>query len=361
MENFNELEARIKTVNSSIAKLNNERNSNLARKKVYEEEFNKGCAEYNAKYGTAIDLSNITEEYARVQEHFSTKVAEMEQVIGLVKEGRVAEAEAILKGVPEVAAQMPATEPVVKEPEVQPAQEAQQAPVAQTPVQEPQVTNPQPTVSVPVQPQPSQGTHPVMGATVSQAQGTTPVQPVAPAPQSQGTADTVGAPTPVFAEDNIMPKPTSPLFRTPVQPTASKAQGTAPHTMPVPPTAPQSTTPAQPVVPTPQPVGTETSDVGAFDQLLRQEQQSASQVGSTPIGVPRVPTAPTAPTGAPNPTVPVGAIPTPPVRTAPKPPVGAVPTPPPFPASLQGSTDTDADTASVALNFGDILSGTDFI
>lgn len=360
MENFNELESRIKTVNSSIAKLNNERNSNLARKKVYEEEFNKGCAEYNAKYGTAIDLSNITEEYARVQEHFSTKVAEMEQVIGLVKEGRVAEAEAILKGVPEVAAQMPATEPV-KEPEVQPVAKT---PVAQAPVQEPQVTNPQPTVGVPVQPQPTQGTQPVTGTNPvgqPQVQGTVPAQPVVPAPQSQGTADTVGAPTPVFAEDNIMPKPTSPLFRTPVQPTASKAQGTAPHTMPVPPTVPQSTTPVQPVAPTPQPVkaesvGTETSDVGAFDQLLRQEQQSASQVGATPIGVPRVPTAPTAPTGAP-----VGAISTPPVRTTPKPPVGAVPTPPPFPASLQGSTDTDADTASVALNFGDILSGTDFI
>lgn len=375
MENFNELEARIKTVNSSIAKLNNERNSNLARKKVYEEEFNKGCAEYNAKYGTAIDLSNITEEYTRVQEHFSTKVAEMEQVIRLVKEGRVSEAEAILKGVPEVAAQMPATEPVepaaesvqgaqpVQEaqPVVQPMQEAQQV------VQEPQMANTQPTVGVPVQPTLSKGTQTVTETNPvvppvgqPQAQGTVPVQPVAPAPQSQGTADAIGAPTPVFAEDDIMPKPTSPLFRTPVQPTAPKSQGTVPHTMPVPPTAPtaQGTVPSQPVVPTPQSVkvesvGTETSDVGAFDQLLRQEQQSAS-----PIGVPRVPTAPTAPTGSPIPTAPTGAVPTPPVRTAPKPPVGAVPTPPPFPASLQGSAD---DAASVALNFGDILSGTDFI
>lgn len=378
MGNINELESRIKSVNANIAKLNSERNSNLARKKVYEEEFNKGCAEYNAKYGTSIDLSNIKEEYSRVQDYFTTKVEEMEQVITLVKEGRVAEAEAILKSVPEVEEQLPVEEPQVEE---TPQAEVPVAPVQEEAVQTevPQVEAPQaqgtqapPVASTPVEaPTPTVENIPQAQASVAphpQAQAPVAPQPTAPA---QGTV----------MEDDIMPRPTHPLFNNAV-PTVAPTAPTAP-VAPAVPTAPKAPTPVAPQpsasevkIPTPvgvpskpftasEPVdpvgvGTVTSDIGAFDEILRQEKNSAvfTQNGEIPIGAvptppigaaPTAPTVPTAPTAATAPSQPIGA--------APKPPVGAVPTPPPFPASLQGT----GDEVSSALNFGDILSGTDFM
>lgn len=382
MGNINELESRIKSVNANIAKLNSERNSNLARKKVYEEEFNKGCAEYNAKYGTSIDLSNIKEEYSRVQDYFTTKVGEMEQVIALVKEGRVAEAEAILKGVPEVEEQLPVEEPQVEEtPQVETVQkEVSQTEASQVGVPQVEAPQAQGTQAPPVAPTLVETPTPTV-ENIPQAQ--TPVAPVAPQPQvkvpvaPQPTAPTQGT----VMEDDIMPRPTHPLFSNavpPVAPTAPKAP-TAP-VAPTVPTASKAPTPVAPQptatevkIPTPvgvpskpftasEPldpvgVGTVTSDIGAFDEILRQERNSAvyTQNVEVPIGavptppIGAAPTVPTAPTVATASSQPIGA--------APKPPVGAVPTPPPFPASFQGTE----DEVSSALNFGDILSGTDFM
>lgn len=379
MTNLNELEARIKSVNGDIARLNKERETNLARKKVYEEEFNKNCAQYNEKYGTSVDLSNIDSEYDKVSKDFEAQVVRMEQVVALVKEGRVSDAEYILTGkTPEQvsaekraqeAAQAPRTEPVVApqsapttQAEPQPAQPVQPAQVAK-PAQPEPVVAPAPAPSVeptetattvePASPFPTAPTVDLVGAAHA-SQGTpilntAPQAPTAPQPQApQAQAPT--APTPVFKEDDIMPKPVNPLFGG--APIGAPAPQKAPtvEVPKAPAEAPKVATPepkAEPEFKIPTPVGVPsqpftgaapdpvpmgagavTSDIGAFDQVLRQESEGTAFNESGNIPVP------------------------------PKPPVGAIPVPPAFNVPTQG-TENKSDVSG-ALNFGDILNGTNF-
>lgn len=367
MTNLNELEARIKSVNGDIARLNKERETNLARKKVYEEEFNKNCAQYNEKYGTSVDLSNIDSEYDKVSKDFEAQVGKMEQVVALVKEGRVSDAEYLLTGkTPEQvsaekraqeAAQAPQTEPVVApqsapttqaEPQVvQPAQVAQPAQpepvVAPAPAPSVEPTVPVETAS----PFPTAPTVDLVGA--AHASQGTPILNTAPQPQApQPQAPT--APTPVFKEDDIMPKPVNPLYGG--APIGAPAPQKAPtvEVPKAPAEAPQVATPepkAEPDFKIPTPVGVPsqpftgaapdpvpmgagavTSDIGAFDQVLRQESQGTAFQESGNIPVP------------------------------PKPPVGAIPVPPAFNMPTQG-TENKSDVSG-ALNFGNILNGTNF-
>ncbi len=378
MTNLNELEARIKSVNGDIARLNKERETNLARKKVYEEEFNKNCAQYNEKYGTSVDLSNIDSEYDKVSKDFEAQVGKMERVVALVKEGRVSDAEYLLTGkTPEQvsaekraqeAAQAPQTEPVVApqsapttqaEPQVAPQAEPQVAQPVQAPQPEP-VVAPAPAPSVeptaPVEtasPFPTAPTVDLVGAAHA-SQGTpilntAPQAPTAPQPQApQAQAPT--APTPVFKEDDIMPKPVNPLYGgAPIgapapqkAPTVEvpKAPAEAPRVAtPEPKAEPEFKiptpvgVPSQPFTgaapdPVPMGAGAVTSDIGAFDQVLRQESEGTAFQESGNIPVP------------------------------PQPPVGAIPVPPAFNIPAQG-TENKSDVSG-ALNFGDILNGTNF-
>lgn len=361
MTNLNELEARIKSVNGEIARLNKERETNLARKKVYEEEFNKNCAQYNEKYGTSVDLSNIDSEYDKVSKDFEAQVGKMEQVVALVKEGRVSEAEYLLTGkTPEqVSAEKRAqevsqasqAEPVVAPqparqvaPQVvQPTQPAQAEPVV-APAPAPSV---EPSASVETaSPFPTAPTVDLVGA--AHASQGTPILNTAPQAPTATQAST--APTPVFKEDDIMPKPVNPLFGG--APIGAPAPQKAPtvEIPKAPAEAPQVATPepkAEPNFKIPTPVGVPsqpftgaapdpvpmgagvvTDDIGAFDQVLRQESEGTAFKESGNIPVP------------------------------PKPPVGAIPVPPAFSTPTQG-TENKSDVSG-ALNFGDILNGTNF-
>lgn len=378
MTNLNELEARIKSVNGDIARLNKERETNLARKKVYEEEFNKNCAQYNEKYGTSVDLSNIDSEYDKVSKDFEAQVGKMEQVVALVKEGRVSEAEYILTGkTPEQvsaekraqeAAQAPQTEPVVA-PQSAPQTVQAEPQVAPQAVQPAQVVQPEPVVAPapapsvapaetatpvePASPFPTAPTVDLVGAAHA-SQGTpilntapqAPTAPQAQAPQAQAPT----APTPVFKEDDVMPKPVNPLFGgAPIgapapqkAPTVEvpKAPAEAPKVaIPEPKAEPDFKiptpvgVPSQPFTgaapdPVPMGAGAVTSDIGAFDQVLRQESKGTAFNESGNIPVP------------------------------PKPPVGTIPVPPAFNVPTQG-TEQKSDVSG-ALNFGDILNGTNF-
>lgn len=385
MTNLNELEARIKSVNGDIARLNKERETNLARKKVYEEEFNKNCAQYNEKYGTSVDLSNIDSEYDKVSKDFEAQVVKMEQVVALVKEGRVSDAEYLLTGkTPEQvsaekraqeAAQAPQTEPVVA-PQSAPTTQAepqgvQVEPQPAQPVHPAQVAQPEPVVAPAPAPAPAPSVAPAETATTVEpaspfptaptvdlvgaahaSQGTpilntAPQAPTAPQPQAPQAPT---APTPVFKEDDIMPKPVNPLYGG--APIGAPAPQKAPtvEVPKAPAEAPQVATPepkAEPEFKIPTPVGVPsqpftgaapdpvpmgagavTSDIGAFDQVLRQESEGTAFQESGNIPVP------------------------------PKPPVNAIPVPPAFSMPTQG-TENKSDVSG-ALNFGDILNGTNF-
>ena len=378
MTNLNELEARIKSVNGDIARLNKERETNLARKKVYEEEFNKNCAQYNEKYGTSVDLSNIDSEYDKVSKDFEAQVGKMEQVVALVKEGRVSEAEYILTGkTPEQVSAEKRAQEAAQAPQTEPVVAPQSAP--QTVQVEPQAVQPEPQVAQPAQPEPV--VSPAPAPSVEPTETATPVEPASPFPTaptvdlvgaahaSQGTpilntapqastapqpqapqAQAPTAPTPVFKEDDIMPKPVNPLFGG--APIGAPAPQKAPtvEVPKAPAEAPQVATPepkAEPEFKIPTPVGVPsqpftgaapdpvpmgagavTSDIGAFDQVLRQESEGTAFNESGNIPVP------------------------------PKPPVGAIPVPPAFNVPTQG-TENKSDVSG-ALNFGDILNGTNF-
>ena len=376
MTNLNELEARIKSVNGDIARLNKERETNLARKKVYEEEFNKNCAQYNEKYGTSVDLSNIDSEYDKVSKDFEAQVGKMEQVVALVKEGRVSEAEYILTGkTPEQVSAEKRAQEAAQAPQTEPVVAPQSAP--QTVQAEPQVAPQTVQVAQPVQPEPVVA--PAPAPSVEPTETATPVEPASPFPTAP-TVDLVGAahasqgtpilntapqaptapqpqapqaptaPTPVFKEDDIMPKPVNPLFGG--APIGAPAPQKAPtvEVPKAPAEAPQVATPepkAEPEFKIPTPVGVPsqpftgaapdpvpmgagavTSDIGAFDQVLRQESEGTAFNESGNIPVP------------------------------PKPPVGAIPVPPAFNVPTQG-TENKSDVSG-ALNFGDILNGTNF-
>ena len=376
MTNLNELEARIKSVNGDIARLNKERETNLARKKVYEEEFNKNCAQYNEKYGTSVDLSNIDSEYDKVSKDFEAQVGKMEQVVALVKEGRVSEAEYILTGkTPEQVSAEKRAQEAAQAPQTEPVVAPQSAP--QTVQAEPQVAPQTVQVAQPVQPEPVVA--PAPAPSVEPTETATPVEPASPFPTAP-TVDLVGAahasqgtpilntapqaptapppqapqaptaPTPVFKEDDIMPKPVNPLLGG--APIGAPAPQKAPtvEVPKAPAEAPQVATPepkAEPEFKIPTPVGVPsqpftgaapdpvpmgagavTSDIGAFDQVLRQESEGTAFNESGNIPVP------------------------------PKPPVGAIPVPPAFNVPTQG-TENKSDVSG-ALNFGDILNGTNF-
>lgn len=381
MTNLNELEARIKSVNGDIARLNKERETNLARKKVYEEEFNKNCAQYNEKYGTSVDLSNIDSEYDKVSKDFEAQVVKMEQVVALVKEGRVSDAEYLLTGkTPEQVSAEKRAQETAQAPQTEPVVAPQSAPTTQT---EPQVApQAEPQVAQPVQPAQAPQPEPVVApAPAPSVEPTAPVETASPFPTAQ-TVDLVGAahasqgtpilntapqaptapqpqapqpqaptaPTPVFKEDDIMPKPVNPLYGgAPIgAPAPQKAPTVEIPKAPV--EAPQVATPepkAEPEFKIPTPVGVPsqpftgaapdpvpmgagavTSDIGAFDQVLRQESEGTAFQESGNIPVP------------------------------PKPPVGAIPVPPAFNIPTQG-TESKSDVSG-ALNFGDILNGTNF-
>lgn len=373
MTNLNELEARIKSVNGDIARLNKERETNLARKKVYEEEFNKNCAQYNEKYGTAVDLSNIDSEYDKVSKDFEAQVGKMERVVALVKEGRVSDAEYLLTGkTPEQVSAEKQAQEAAQAPQAEPVVAPQSAPTAQPVQAEPQVAQPlqpaQPEPVVAPAPAPSvEPTAPVETASpfptaptvdlvgAAHAPQGTPILNTAPqaptAPQAQAPqAQAPTAPTPVFKEDDIMPKPVNPLFGG--APIGAPAPQKAPtvEVPKAPAEAPQVATPepkAEPDFKIPTPVGVPsqpftgsapdpvpmgagavTSDIGAFDQVLRQESEGTAFQESGNIPVP------------------------------PKPPVGAIPVPPAFNVPTQG-TENKSDVSG-ALNFGDILNGTNF-
>lgn len=368
MTNLNELEARIKSVNGDIARLNKERETNLARKKVYEEEFNKNCAQYNEKYGTSVDLSNIDSEYDKVSKDFEAQVVKMEQVVALVKEGRVSDAEYLLTGkTPEQVSAEKRAQEAAQAPQTEPVVAPQSAPTAQPVQAEPQPVQPEPVVAPapapsvapaetattvePASPFPTAPTVDLVGAAHA-SQGTpilntAPQSPTAPqAPQAQAPT----APTPVFKEDDIMPKPVNPLFGG--APIGAPAPQKAPtvEIPKAPAEAPQVATPepkaepnfkipipvgvpSQPFTgaapdPVPMGAGAVTSDIGAFDQVLRQESEGTAFQESENIPVP------------------------------PKPPVGAIPVPPAFSMPTQG-TENKSDVSG-ALNFGDILNGTNF-
>lgn len=381
MTNLNELEARIKSVNGDIARLNKERETNLARKKVYEEEFNKNCAQYNEKYGTSVDLSNIDSEYDKVSKDFEAQVGKMEQVVALVKEGRVSEAEYILTGkTPEQVSAEKRAQEAAQAPQTEPVVAPQSAPTTQAePQVAPQAVQPEPQVAQPAQPEPVVSPAPAPSA--EPAETATPVEPASPFPTaptvdlvgaahaSQGTpilntapqaptapqaqapqAQAPTAPTPVFKEDDVMPKPVNPLFGgAPIgapapqkAPTVEvpKAPAEAPKVaIPEPKAEPDFKiptpvgVPSQPFTgaapdPVPMGAGAVTSDIGAFDQVLRQESEGTAFNESGNIPVP------------------------------PKPPVGAIPVPPAFNVPTQG-TENKSDVSG-ALNFGDILNGTNF-
>lgn len=396
MANLGELTLRIRKVNSEIARLNKERESNLARKKVYEEEFNKNCAQYNEKYGTNIGLDTIDTEFRRVSSDFEAQVTKMEQVVTLVNKGRVSEAEYLLTGkTPEqvaaekqaeveaqvqeqVEAQVQSEERVAQAPTVAPTVEAsepvqsvpvtptvspvQPIPVAEVPtapqaaetvvkprVAEPVVSIPKaptvaPTVEAPQAPVDlTQAAHSAQGTSIKNIMGTAPTAPEAPK-----------APTPVFAEDDIMPKPSNPLFGgAPIGvPTPPKAPTVAPTVTAPKVEAPKVEAPKAPSAepefkiptpvgvpsepfkgtesPEPSPIGagTVTNDIGAFDEVLRQESESKVTQAAGDIPVP------------------------------PKPPVNAIPVPPAFSTPNQGTE--KKNDVSGALNFSDILGGTNF-
>lgn len=95
MSNIQELRSRIAVVNSTSAKLNEQRNRNLGMRETLERQRNNAIASYKEKYGVDLTQVSVDEEYSRLLQEKEKEVTHLEGIISLITAGDYASARAM--------------------------------------------------------------------------------------------------------------------------------------------------------------------------------------------------------------------------------------------------------------------------
>lgn len=188
MSNIADLNQRIAIANAESKRINNERQVNIGKRETLQQQLNSALQKYETDYGKKLSVDSLDAEISAVSTAKEKEIESIENMLTMIKEGRYAEAEAIVS--PEASVAQP--EVSVVQPEVNVAQPVvQPAPIeveVSKPVAEQPVTRPTPQTAInqpvasPVMQEPVAPQTIATPPTVSMSEPTMPVSP-APAPQ----------------------------------------------------------------------------------------------------------------------------------------------------------------------------------
>lgn len=96
MSSVEELRSRIAVVNSTSARLNEQRNRNLGMRETLERQRDSAIRSYKEKYGIDLTQISIDSEYARLMQEKEAEVSVLERAIASIDAGDYATARSIL-------------------------------------------------------------------------------------------------------------------------------------------------------------------------------------------------------------------------------------------------------------------------
>jgi hypothetical protein len=149
-----EINQRIAVANAESKRLNNERQVNIGKRETLTSQLQTALEKYEKDYGVKLTVENLQTEIANVSSKKEKELAQVEQMLTLIKEGKFDEAQTVAnpQAAQEKAEQTAPTTPTVSAPTT-PTEPQVAPPSAPTVPTEPTVATPPIVPTTPTEPQ----------------------------------------------------------------------------------------------------------------------------------------------------------------------------------------------------------------